>query len=155
MRRAGYNVPVSTFNERDVTCEKCGEDFKGTIWTAIHAGQDPELKELLLGGELNILFCPHCAHTFYFEHFLLYQDPRLGIVAYVYPPAEEYRRTELGVLMKRSFSDAQESLDPKDRLPYGPSLFFGLDELQARIRQEEERVTKEEVEKARKKLGGT
>ncbi len=141
---------MSTFNELDVTCEQCGEEFNGTVWTAIHAGEDPELKDLLLGGELNILFCPKCAHTFYYEHFLLYQDPRLRLVAYVYPPAEENRRAELEILMKRGFSEAQETFKPKDRLLYGPSLFFGLDELQARIRHEEERLVKEDVEKVRK-----
>jgi hypothetical protein len=140
---------MSSFNEIDVTCEACGEKFKGTVWTAIHAGEDPELKDLLLGGELNILFCPKCAHTFYYEHFLLYQDPRLRLVAYVYPPAEESRRTELDVLMKRSFVEAQETFEPKDRLPYEPSLFFGLDELQVRIHHEEDRLIEEEVAKTR------
>ncbi len=77
---------MSAFNEINVTCENCGEEFKGTIWTAIHAAADPELKQLLLGGELNILFCPKCSHTFFYEHFLLYQDPRIKLVAYVYPP---------------------------------------------------------------------
>jgi hypothetical protein len=138
---------VSTFNELDVTCGACGEEFKGTVWTAIHAGQDPELKDLLLGGELNILFCPQCAHTFYYEHFLLYQEPRLHLVAYVYPISEESRRPELEVLMKRGFAEAQGTFDPKDRLAYGPSLFFGLDALQARIRHEEERLIEEEVAK--------
>jgi hypothetical protein len=143
---------VSTFNEIDVTCEACGEEFKGTVWTAIHAGEDPELKDLLLGGELNILFCPKCAHTFHYQHFLLYQDPRLRLVAYVYPPADENQREELEILMKKGFSEAQETFEPKDRLPYGPLLFFGLDALQAKIRAEEERLLKEDVAKVREQF---
>jgi len=142
---------VSTFNELDIACEACGEEFKGTVWTAIHADQSPDLKELLLGGELNILFCPKCAHTFFYEHFLLYQEPRLGLVAYVYPPADELRKEELEILMKRGFSEAQETFDPEDRLPFEPTLFFGLDELQARIRHEDKRLIEEDVEKARRK----
>jgi hypothetical protein len=142
---------MSTFNELDIECEVCGEKFKGKIWTAVHAGEDPLLKEKLLGGELNILFCPQCSHTFFFEHFLLYQDPKLKLVAYVYPPAEEEQRHDLELMMKKSFREAQETFDPKDRLPYEPTIYFGLDELQVRIREGEEELIKEEVEKARQK----
>jgi hypothetical protein len=142
---------MSAFNEVDVTCTECEEDYKGVIWTAIHASEDPELKEILLGGELNMLFCPKCAHTFFYEHFLLYQDPRLKLVGYVYPPDDEERRGELEILMKRSFAEAQEAFEPKDRLSYGPALFFGLDQLKVRIEEEEKRVLAEEVAEARKR----
>ena len=54
---------MSAFNDLDITCEKCGEEFRGTVWTAIHAGVDPELKELLLGGELNMVMCTKCSHV--------------------------------------------------------------------------------------------
>jgi hypothetical protein len=142
---------VSAHNEIDVTCPECDNKFKGIIWTAINAKEDPELKELLLGGELNILMCPECAHTFFYEHFLLYQDPLLNLVAYVYPPDEEDQREELEILMQRGFKEAQETFDPKDRLPYGPQLFFGLDRLIEKIRVEEERLLEEEVARARQK----
>ena len=142
---------MSAFNEINVTCENCGEEFKGTVWTAIHAAQDPELKEMLLGGELNILFCPKCAHTFFYEHFLLYQEPRIKLVAYVYPLAEEARKKELEILMKRGFDEAQEAFDPKDRLPYGPTLFFGLESLKERVRQDEDRLLAEEVAEAHRR----
>jgi hypothetical protein len=141
---------VSAFNDIDVECPNCGDKFKGTVWTAIHAVSDPELKEMLVGGELNILFCPHCSNTFFYEHFLIYQDPRLKLVAYVYPPEEETRQEELEILMKRSFDEAQETFELKDRLPYGPTLFFGLDQLKDYIIKEEERLLAEEVEKAKR-----
>ena len=141
---------MSNFNDIPIECPVCGEEFSGKIWTAVHAGVDPLLKEKLLGGELNILFCPKCSHTFFYEHFLIYQDPRLKLVAYVYPPAEEEQREELEKMMVKGFQEAQETFDPKDRLPYGPTIFFGLDKLQAKIREGEEELIKEEVEKARR-----
>src|SRR5437016_1255506 len=142
---------MSAFNEIDVTCAQCGEEFKGTVWTAIHAAVDPELKGLLLGGELNILFCPKCAHTFFYEHFLLYQDPRIKLVAYVYPAVEEPHKDELGKMMLRGFDEAQATFDPKERLPYGPELFFGLDTLQKRVRADEDRLVAEEVAEAHRR----
>jgi hypothetical protein len=142
---------MSTFNDLNIECPVCGEEFMGTVWTAVHAKEDPKLKEKLLGGELNILFCPKCSHTFYYEHFLLYQDPALRLVAYVYPPSEETHRKDLELMMKKGFSEAQATFDPKDRLPYEPTIFFGLDELQVRIREGDEQLIKEEVEKARQR----
>jgi hypothetical protein len=148
-----YNVPVSAFNEIDVTCEECGEEFKGTVWTAVHAAQNPELKDLLLGGELNILFCPKCAHTFFYDHFLLYQDPRLKLVAYVHPIGDEHQREELEVMMHRGFDEAQAAFDPKDRLPYRPVLYFGLDQLKDDVRRREDKLVDEEVAEARHAAG--
>jgi hypothetical protein len=142
---------MSAHNEIDVECEQCGEKFKGVIWTAINAVQDPELKDLLVGGELNILFCPKCSYTFFYEHFLLYQDPRLKLVAYVYPPEQEDQRNDLEVLMQRGFEEAQAAFDAKDRLPYRPTLFFGLDELKERIKEGEEKLLEEEVAEARRR----
>lgn len=107
------------------------------------------MKDLLVGGELNILFCPECSHTFFYEHFLLYLDPELNIAAYVYPPHEEEAKQDLEEMMKRGFADAQEAFDPKDRMKCDPELLFGLDELQRRIREADERHLSREVENAR------
>jgi len=41
---------MSAFNEIDATCVDCAEDFRATVWTAIHAKEDPELKDLMQGG---------------------------------------------------------------------------------------------------------
>ncbi len=142
---------MSVFNEVNVTCEQCDKEFKGTIWTSINAKEDPELKEMLLGGELNILFCPECSHTFFYEHFLLYLDPKLDLAAYVYPPDDETQQKDLEIMMKISFDDAQATFEPKDRMKSKPYLMFGLDELQRKIREEDQKYLTVEVEKAKRR----
>ena len=92
---------MSSFNDIDITCEQCGEEFRGTIWTAVHAKQDPELKDLLMGGELNMVMCPECSHVAYHEHFVLYQDPAAELVAYVYPDAQREEAEALKDMMLR------------------------------------------------------
>ncbi len=142
---------MSVHNIVDVECAQCGKEFRGTIWTSINAKEDPELKDLLLGGELNILFCPECSHTFYYEHFLLYLDPKLKLAAYIYPPAEESHKADLEIMMKRAFAEALETFEPKDRIMTEPLLMFGLDELQVKIREEDQKYLTNEVVKARQK----
>jgi len=139
---------MSAFNEIDITCEECGEDFKGSIWTAINAGEDPELKDLLLGGELNLVLCTSCSKASFQEQFLLYQEPALELVAYVYPPNREADADDLRDFMKSGFSEAQEVYEPKKRLTYGPILMFGLESLVELLNEEEEKSAQSKVAKS-------
>src|ERR1700752_3381742 len=111
---------MSSFNVLDITCEKCDEEFKGTVWTAIHAVQDPELKDLLLGGELNILMCPKCAHPAYQDHFVVYKAPAAEIIPYIYPPSQEADRDFLHSSMMNNFREVQKTHLPKDKQTYDP-----------------------------------
>lgn len=127
---------MSAYNDLDITCEQCGEEFRGTVWTAIHAGVDPELKDLLLGGELNMVMCPKCSHVAYQDHFLIYQEPDDELVAYVYPENQQEQESELRQMMLKGFRDAQETFPAEQRLAYEPILIFGLESLVELIHQE-------------------
>jgi len=139
---------MSTFNEIDIECEECGEEFKGIVWTAVHAQQDPELKDLLLGGELNILFCPKCSHVAYQDHFVLYQDPKAELIAYIYPPTQEQDAEFLQKTMRVNFAEAQEIYPPKDRKDYDPILVFGLDAFVKMMDREELRAEQSQIAEA-------
>lgn len=140
---------MSAFNDLDIECVQCGETFKGAVWTAVHAGEDPELKDLLLGGELNMVMCSACSHVTFQTGFLLYQEPALQLVAYVYPPDEEAQEKELKIMMLKAWSEAQSVLPPEQKRAYEPVLLFGLDSLAELIREKDALKLKEEIEKAR------
>lgn len=136
---------MSTFNDIEITCEKCGNEFRGTIWTAVHAKEDPELKVLLFGGELNLVMCLECAHVSFQDHFVLYQDPAAELVAYVHPASRAGDASTLQTIMMQGFREAQEVFDSKDRLNYDPILVFGLESLVEMMRLEEERAEESQV----------
>src|SRR5438552_3227602 len=139
---------MSRFNILDITCENCAEEFKGTVWTAVHAGQDPELKELLLGGELNILMCPLCAHPAYQDHFVLYQEPAAELIAYIYPPSQEANREFLENSMMTNFREVQKSYLPRDRQGYDPIIVFGLETFVELMKEEEARAEQSQIAEA-------
>jgi hypothetical protein len=143
-----YNVRVSTFNDLDITCEECGEEFKGIVWTAIHAAQDPELKELLLGGELNILMCPKCSHAAYQDHFLLYQDPAAELIAYIYPPAQKPEEEFLSKTMMANYREAQTTYPLKERKDYDPLMVFGLETFVEMMNAEKLRAEQSQIAEA-------
>ena len=139
---------MSTFNEIDVTCEECEEQFTGTIWTAIHAREDPELKDILLGGELNILTCPKCSYTAYRDHFVLYQDPAAELIAYIYPPDQAAEADFLRETILTSFHEAQKVYPPKERKDYEPTLVFGLETFVEMMHAEESRAEQSQIAEA-------
>jgi len=139
---------MSTFNEINISCPNCGKEYKGIIWTAIHASQDPELKDLLLGGEINLLMCPDCAHVAYQEHFILYQDPAAELVAYIYPPSQQEGEEFLHTSIMNSFKDAQAIYPPKDRKDYDPILVFGLEKFVGMMQEEDRWAAQSQVAEA-------
>jgi hypothetical protein len=139
---------MSAFNEIDVACENCGEEFKATVWTAVHAGEDSVLKDILFGGELNLLMCPKCSHVAYYDHFVLYQDLQAELVAYIYPAVQQVDEEFLRQSTLKSFREAQELASPKDRKDYDPLLVFGLETFIEMMREEESRAEESQVAEA-------
>ena len=139
---------MSAFNDIDATCVDCAEDFRATVWTAIHAKEDPELKDLMQGGELNLLICPQCGHLFFYESFLLYQDPTEEVIAYVYPELERGNREPLEKMMLQGFEEAQAVFEKDQRLSYKPMIFFGLETLLEFLTGEEEVVEQSDIAQA-------
>lgn len=136
---------MSNFNDIDIECANCGHEFRGTVWTAVHASEDPELKELLLGGELNLVQCPSCAHVAYHDHFVLYQDPEAELVVYIYPQHQQPDEAFLRKTMLKSFAEAQAVYSPNQRKTYKPIMLFGLEALVEMMTEEELRAEQSQI----------
>jgi hypothetical protein len=139
---------MSTFNELNITCPDCGEEYKGVVWTAVHAAHDPELKDILLGGELNLLMCPQCSHVAYQDHFVLYQDPAAEVVAYIYPLSQQNDEEFLRATTLANYKEAQAVYKPQDRKDYDPLLVFGLKTFVDMMQAEEARAEQSQVAEA-------
>jgi hypothetical protein len=114
----------------------------------VNAQQDPELKDLLLGGELNMVMCMECARVQYQDHFVLYQDKEIELVAYVYPEKQKEQAEELTKITLQGFREAQDVFDASKRLDYEPELFFGLESLVRLLQADEEQHEQSDVAKA-------
>jgi hypothetical protein len=128
---------MSTSLEQDVRCP-CGEEFEASLWTAVNGGTEPELREEILAGQLNVVRCPKCGQMIYAERFLLYHEPERELLAFVYPKdyeseAEKWRGKTVG-----DFDTAQSAMGPEKRLGYRPISVFGLDDLVEVLREDEE-----------------
>lgn len=135
-----YNAPhMSYLAEQDVVCTNCKHPNTAEVWSSISVQEDPELRDILLGGELNLIECAACKKVFYAEQFLLYHDSANELMAFVYP---------------YSYRDDKEAWEGKTKLDFSQSDFtypavtlFGLDELVHLVEGEEEAEIQGEIVK--------
>jgi hypothetical protein len=116
----------------------CGEVFEAELWSAISGSEDPDLKEALLCGEINIVCCPACSEIFYAEHFIIYHDVKNEILAFVYPFSFSENAEAWIQKMKDDFANAMVDMLPEIKPDYEPIVLFGLDALVEIIRDDDE-----------------
>ncbi|HUS93704.1 MAG TPA: CpXC domain-containing protein [Patescibacteria group bacterium] len=93
------------------TCPSCRNVFAEEVHQIVDVGLQPELKEMLLSGYLNVVQCPNCSAITRVEMPMLYHDPAHELFM-VYMPIE----------MKLSHTEQQEQIgllvkQAMDRLP--------------------------------------
>ena len=81
-----------------ITCPQCSARFLVSIHTIIDVGQEPELKEQFLSGQINHAACPECGAGGMLSTALLYHDPAKELLI-------SYVPTEMGLSV-----DDQEKL---------------------------------------------
>ena len=97
--------------QTQINCPACGTQFVGDVHQIIDVGQEPELKEMLLSGYLNVVQCPSCSSVTQVGTPLLYHDPEHELFL-VYVPMEmslahEDREKLIGQMVRQTM----------DRLP--------------------------------------
>lgn len=81
-----------------ITCPNCGTPYTADIYQVVDAAREPQLKEMLLTGQLNVAVCPNCGAGGRVATPLLYHDPAHDLFM-VHVPQElnldQVRREEL------------------------------------------------------------
>ena len=63
-------IPAQPINIR---CPQCGQSFTSDVQSIVDVGENPGLKDALLGGTLNVFTCPNCGARGRLGTPLLYQ----------------------------------------------------------------------------------
>ena len=123
----------------------CGESFEAEVYQSVSAGEDPELKDLILGGEFNMVQCPDCREVIYAERFVLYHDRSQELLAFVYPVNMRDRKEFVAAEIKRTYEALQAALPEGEELKYDPLPLFGMDELCQVLAAEDEIADEAEI----------
>ncbi|NTV64270.1 MAG: hypothetical protein HGA65_12130, partial [Oscillochloris sp.] len=80
-----------------LTCPACGAPFRAGIYTLVDVSQQPELKQALLSGQLNVAVCPSCHTASMLGTPLIYHDSDKQLCLVYFPqelnatPADQER----------------------------------------------------------------
>jgi hypothetical protein len=136
---------MSVLIESEIPCTYCQFPNAVEIWSIVNVKEDPELRDLLLGGELNMTDCTSCHKVFFAESFLLYHDPAAELLAFVYPHAARDERARHEEKTRTDFETLKASSENAAAFNYAPMSFFGLDELVRLLEEEDERNIQAEI----------
>ena len=135
-----------------VTCPACNQPFQTPVQQIFDVGDDPNAKQRVLNGLINVAQCPHCGTRGALGLPFLYHDPDKEL-ALIYMPMEaggdrERREQAIGRLTRR----VMDRLPSEQRKAYllQPDVMLTMDNLTKRILKEEG-VTEEMLEEQRKK----
>jgi hypothetical protein len=131
-------------NLEEIKCPN-GHVFDAQLLSAISVADNPELKEVLIAGEINLVLCPECGEMFYAECFILFHDSKNELIAFVYPLSFQNQAAQCKTKMQKEFKIALESLDEKQEIKYEPLLLFGIENLVLLLRAEQDVEDEEKI----------
>lgn len=136
---------MSFKGEVEAQCPKGCEPFHTEVWSYIRADQSPELRDVILFREMNMILCPHCEEPFIPPEPYVYFEPSAELLAFVLPEAfrdkEDYWRRK----MREDFLAMKQGLGQEIPLDLEPDLFFGLEDLARLLEDEDYRGEEREV----------
>jgi hypothetical protein len=135
-----------------ITCPNCRTNFQTPVFQLVDVGQQPELKQALLSGRLNVAVCPKCGAGGLLATPLVYHDPDKQLFLSLFPqevqakPEEQERfvGTLQGIVMQMLPADK-----PKGYL-LNPRRFITLTSMLDTI-LEAEGISKEALAAQRKR----
>ncbi len=130
--------------ECSVACPNGCEPFDAEFWTLIRGDHDDELKDALLGGEINLVSCPSCGEFFYHDRTIIYFDPPRELLALVSPKADKASFDTVKEQMKKDFETIKKTLTSLN-IDYEPFYLSGLEEAKALLEYEDNAVLESEV----------
>lgn len=134
-----------------IACPNCGTPFTAEIHQVIDVGRQPELKRMLLSGQLNVAVCPSCQTPTQLSSALLYHDPAHELFM-VYVPQElqldQMKREQyIGQLTRQVI----EGTPPEQRRGYmfSETTVLTMDSFMEKV-LETEGITREMIDRQRK-----
>jgi hypothetical protein len=112
-----------------VVCPNCNHRFASPVLGIIDVGQNPEVKNLFLSGQLNIAVCPQCGHAGMLSTPIVYHDPEQELLFTYLPPELELPEPEKQRIIGDMTNRVMSSLPAEQRKGYllRPRSFLRLE----------------------------
>jgi len=136
-----------------IQCPNCGTQYETPIRTVIDVGQNPQLRQALLSGQLNLAICPKCNQGGVIEAPLVYHDAQAEFLAVYFPPQVQITEMERQRMIGDLTQEMMRNLPPDQRKGYflNPRQFINRQNLLDAVLGTMG-ISQEELDRQRKKL---
>jgi len=137
--------------QTQITCPNCHTPYVTEVYQLIDVGQQPELKQYILSGQLNLAVCPNCGAGGQLSTPLVYHDPAHELFMTYVPPEMNLDSMQREQIVGRLVRQAVEATPPEKRRAYmfQPQSVLTLQMFMENI-LETEGITKEMIARQRK-----
>lgn len=101
-----------------IRCPQCSTSFVVEVYTIVDVGEEPELKEQLLRGQINYARCPNCGAGGMLSSPLLYHDPEKELLIAYIPTEMGYTADQQEHVIGGLVNAVMNRLPPEKRKAY-------------------------------------
>jgi len=136
-----------------IQCPNCGNQYQAPIRTIIDVGQQPQLRQAFLSGQINLAVCPKCHAGGLLEVPLVYHDPAAEFLAVYFPQQLNIPEMEKQRMIGELTQGLMRSLPPEQRKGYflSPRQFASRQSLMDAILGTMG-ISQEQLDRQRKKM---
>ncbi len=136
-----------------INCPQCGNVYQAPVRTVIDVGQNPQLRQAFLAGQLNLAVCPKCQAGLVIEVPLVYHDPAAEFLAFYFPQQLNIPEMERQKMIGETTQALMRSLPPEQRKGYflSPRQFLSRQALVDAVLGTMG-ISQEELDRQRKKM---
>ncbi len=136
-----------------IQCPNCGTQYQTPVRTVIDVGQQPQLRQAFLSGQINLAVCPKCQAGGMLEVPLVYHDPAAEFLAVYFPSQLNIPEMEKQRMIGDLTQGLMRSLPPEQRKGYflSPRQFATRQSLMDAVLGTMG-ISQEELDRQRKKM---
>lgn len=139
--------------QTQIQCPRCQNPFVTEVFQIIDVGLQPELKQLLLSGALNVASCSNCGAATQIASPLLFHDPEHELFMVYVPMELNLNQQDRQQLIGKLVQEAMSQLPAEQQRAYmlQPQEILSLQTFMEKV-LETEGITKEMLERQRQQM---
>lgn len=134
-----------------VKCPQCGTPYLAEVHQVIDTRQNPELKQQLLSGQLNLAICPNCGAGGQISTVLLFHDPEHELFMVHVPHELNLNQVQREEIIGQLSQQVMNNTSPEQRRAYmfQPQMILNMQTFMEKV-LETEGITPEMIARQRK-----
>lgn len=134
-----------------ISCPNCGTPYTAELHQVIDVGRNPELKEALLAGQLNVAVCPNCGTAGQIASAMVYHDPEHELFMVHVPQELNLDQVQREQYIGQLTREVLDNTPAEQRRAYmlQPLTMLTMQSFMEKV-LETEGITKEMIERQRK-----